>query len=725
MQDSEFFSNWYNSSHKAFTGTIMVMVATTLTGIAAVVLSFWAAYEMARSFFSDGSDNVMTVTLIVAAVMMGMIIGAGVYYTGGLKEFALAQQSEEDAEQVDTVRRATTGQLVTLVIALPLTLLMPMLLKLSLISFMLLPLLFGVMLNYTAKMARAFHRLRDSGNLTMRNKMGAENLRYTCVLQQRLIIGAFIVLTMMAISLMFISMAIMSAGQGIGAELNSFSIFSIYNILSMAGNSFNAIQIMLTITNILALANLIWTLIWAIPAMVKPIMGWYRMREVPALTSEQPQPTASSDLPPEGIPVPTSFEEPASPSGGGWSGLSDLKPETKEKPDEPKESVADENEDDEEDYEDSRRRKWWYIGAGVAAAALVAAFLLWPDGKMKMEVKAPKWEQFVIMTSDNVTMYQEPSRSANTLMEKEPETWREPIEYSWTGGADYNEASLPRNFILPVVGEEDDWYKLFFNGEFTVYVPKRKCSIIEPIDYHDDIFSDYGNVARVPGSDGLFLGWYDDTGNWSPHFVQFGRQFGKGILWTQPYYDGIVMEYAREVCQSAEYCNWFDADMFTEQGTEQFISAHPDEIKFDRAMTYCFSHDGHDFIGRFEFSLNTYPHDMATETWAFAQSGEATPHAAANEQHDVTMQGRVHEYPVTMTLHFDGNAVTGSYYYASQGPDKVLRLAGVYDGTTIDIYETDEDGSVTGHFNGRYAGGVFQGDFTNSQGNQMYFRVEE
>lgn len=230
----------------------------------------------------------------------------------------------------------------------------------------------------------------------------------------------------------------------------------------------------------------------------------------------------------------------------------------------------------------------------------------------------------------------------------------------------------------------------------------------------------------MPGSDGLFLGWYDDTGNWSPHFVQFGRQFGKGILWTQPYYDGIAMEYAREVSQSAEYCYWFDADMFTEQGIEEFISSHSDEIKFDHALTYCFSHDGLDFIGRFEFSPNSYPHEMATETWAFHQSDEATPHAAtASEQQDVTMQGRVHEYPITMTLHIDGNAVTGSYYYASQGPDKVLRLAGVYDGTTIDIYETDEDGSVTGHFNGRYAGGVFQGDFTNSQGNQMYFRVEE
>lgn len=92
----------------------------------------------------------------------------------------------------------------------------------------------------------------------------------------------------------------------------------------------------------------------------------------------------------------------------------------------------------------------------------------------------------------------------------------------------------------------------------------------------------------------------------------------------------------------------------------------------------------------------------------------------------VTLYGAVdNKYPITMNLEIEGSVVKGTYYYNKQGPDKVLTLSGVLNNGEMDIYESDENGSQTGHFKGYYSNGEYQGEFITMQGKSMYFRVTE
>lgn len=91
----------------------------------------------------------------------------------------------------------------------------------------------------------------------------------------------------------------------------------------------------------------------------------------------------------------------------------------------------------------------------------------------------------------------------------------------------------------------------------------------------------------------------------------------------------------------------------------------------------------------------------------------------------VRLSGNVATYPVCMKLTIEGNVVTGTYYYESQGPDKVLNLKGVYEDSKLELYETNAEGQQTGRFKGQLKRSIFIGDFYNSQGRSMHFRLEE
>lgn len=95
------------------------------------------------------------------------------------------------------------------------------------------------------------------------------------------------------------------------------------------------------------------------------------------------------------------------------------------------------------------------------------------------------------------------------------------------------------------------------------------------------------------------------------------------------------------------------------------------------------------------------------------------------EQKKYRLHGAVDKYPIYMKLTIEGNVATGSYYYESQGPDKVLNLKGIYDNSKLELFETDKNGQQTGHFSGQLKRGIFIGDFYNSRGNSMHFRLEE
>ena len=89
------------------------------------------------------------------------------------------------------------------------------------------------------------------------------------------------------------------------------------------------------------------------------------------------------------------------------------------------------------------------------------------------------------------------------------------------------------------------------------------------------------------------------------------------------------------------------------------------------------------------------------------------------------LQGSVDKYPITMEIDIDGSSVSGSYYYNKNGSNARLYLSGSYIDGTINLNEVDANGTPTGHFQGSFSDGHFNGVFTTNQGKQMYFQVFE
>lgn len=89
------------------------------------------------------------------------------------------------------------------------------------------------------------------------------------------------------------------------------------------------------------------------------------------------------------------------------------------------------------------------------------------------------------------------------------------------------------------------------------------------------------------------------------------------------------------------------------------------------------------------------------------------------------LHGTVDKYPITMHLEIDGSAVKGAYYYDKKGANAKLKLSGTNENGIIDLNETDEDGTPTGHFRGKFDDGVYKGHFVTNQGKKMPFVVSE
>lgn len=88
-------------------------------------------------------------------------------------------------------------------------------------------------------------------------------------------------------------------------------------------------------------------------------------------------------------------------------------------------------------------------------------------------------------------------------------------------------------------------------------------------------------------------------------------------------------------------------------------------------------------------------------------------------------QGKIDKYPITMNFEIDGSKIKGSYYYDSKGPNAKLTLTGTCEDDELDINETDESGTPTGHFLGKLAEGVFKGYFITSKGKKLPFVLAE
>ncbi|MBR5687807.1 MAG: hypothetical protein IKX36_07600 [Prevotella sp.] len=108
------------------------------------------------------------------------------------------------------------------------------------------------------------------------------------------------------------------------------------------------------------------------------------------------------------------------------------------------------------------------------------------------------------------------------------------------------------------------------------------------------------------------------------------------------------------------------------------------------------------------------------------QPSESVPQSKEVDQ-TAQLTGLINgKYRVTMSLKCEGERVTGTYYYHSQGSHNTLNLNGVLDGNgNMEIHETNNQGQPTGHFDGVYGKSHgYQGTFVNYKGQQMSFKID-
>lgn len=108
---------------------------------------------------------------------------------------------------------------------------------------------------------------------------------------------------------------------------------------------------------------------------------------------------------------------------------------------------------------------------------------------------------------------------------------------------------------------------------------------------------------------------------------------------------------------------------------------------------------------------------------AYAEKGGKMSDVSTDGGFD--LNGYVDKYPITMHIDVDGSLVEGSYYYNKRGPGAKLNLSGKFDEGDMNLNETDEKGTPTGHFQGEFDGSEFKGMFITNKGKRMPFVVSE
>jgi len=114
----------------------------------------------------------------------------------------------------------------------------------------------------------------------------------------------------------------------------------------------------------------------------------------------------------------------------------------------------------------------------------------------------------------------------------------------------------------------------------------------------------------------------------------------------------------------------------------------------------------------------------------WGEGGDDDSDSSASESFDertVDLRGKVDNYPVTMHLEIKGSHVSGTYFYLKNGKkhSSDLKLSGTNKNGEFDLNETTPNGTPSGHFEGTFSGGIFQGVFTTNQGKKMPFKLSE
>lgn len=161
----------------------------------------------------------------------------------------------------------------------------------------------------------------------------------------------------------------------------------------------------------------------------------------------------------------------------------------------------------------------------------------------------------------------------------------------------------------------------------------------------------------------------------------------------------------------------FTAELLDEDGN-LISSASTDVVHTEDQLEAIFS------LGLKESASVTFNFDTTKGAAKFKVSSK-WDEKEPTSQGSFDLGGAVDKYPITMHIDIDGNQVKGNYFYNKRGPNAKLNLSGTFEDGEMDLNETDEKGTPTGHFKGEFEDGEYKGQFFDNKGKSMNFFVTE
>ena len=207
---------------------------------------------------------------------------------------------------------------------------------------------------------------------------------------------------------------------------------------------------------------------------------------------------------------------------------------------------------------------------------------------MAQEIMVPAWEKFVRINKDGVNLRKAPNAQSARLMVKEYEVECTYVtELSWTAGNGKKPFYLSKGQVVPVIDESGQWYHVFLDSGYDVYIRRDYCTPAESrgltIDENTPYFGEgIGQAYKVKGNNDLYIAYYENEVDGSS--VLIGKPFGTGIVWRS--YDGLF-EYLQSLSgQNYGYGLDTKISKISDTRLKQFMQSHKANPPF--AISYQF-----------------------------------------------------------------------------------------------------------------------------------------
>ena len=189
---------------------------------------------------------------------------------------------------------------------------------------------------------------------------------------------------------------------------------------------------------------------------------------------------------------------------------------------------------------------------------LVAIIGVTTLGNAQLTLKAPKWEKFAKITTEGVNLRKAPNTSSPKLLSHYGygNNMGDYEAYYWGTKAD-EAVHFEVGDVFPVIRETDEWYCLYFTdmwcerfiSSHEVYIMKKFCTIVSPVDFDDSEIS-YTEMEPVSGSDNLLIGTYYFGSPSRAPFVRIGHRIGKYVVAAD--YGDAGLEFARQYTEEGD-----------------------------------------------------------------------------------------------------------------------------------------------------------------------------